>query len=235
MSPETEERQGRRRPTAWVALATVASVASLAIGATLALFSASESSSTNSFAAGTVTVGLGAASTTCNIVELMPGDSSTQYTSGPTVNSVQVNGSQTKLRCTYNVKYTGSADAYLAVDVALANGATSLFTGTSSGLQVVLKDASRTYIDNTSYTTLGGTSATLVAGTPVTNLLINDTPASTNTLVSFTIDYSLPIGAPNSLQGGSSSVVLTFHAVQAANQSLGTCVAGRQCNTLNWS
>lgn len=234
MNAEREERD-RRRPTAWLALATVASVASLTIGATLALFSASETSSTNTFSSGTVSVGLGAASTTCNIVELMPGDSSTQYSSGPVVNSVQVNGSQNKLRCTYNVKYTGSADAYLAVDFALSNGATSLYTGTGSGLQVVLKDASRTYIDNTSYTTIGGTSATVAAGTPVTNLLINDTPVSTNTLVSFTIDYSLPIDAPNALQAGSTSVVLTFHAVQAVNQSLGSCVAGRQCNTLNWS
>lgn len=234
MNTETQERE-RRRPTAWLALASVASVASLAFGATLALFSASETSSTNTFSAGTVSVGLGATSTTCNIVELMPGDSSTQYASGPVVNSVQVNGSQSKLRCTYNVKYTGSADAYLAVDFALANGATSLYTGTSSGLQIVMKDGAHTYVDNTTYATVGGTSATFAAGTPVTNLLINDTPASTNTLVSFTIDYSLPIGAPNALQAGSASVILTFHAVQAANQSLGSCVAGRQCNTLNWS
>jgi len=110
-----------------------------------------------------------------------------------------------------------------------------LYTGSENGLQIVLKDATRTYVSNTSFTSLAGTSTTVAAGTPVTNLLINDVPASTDTLVSFTVDYSLPIGAPNLLQGGSASVVLTFHAVQAVNQSLGTCVAGRQCNTLNWS
>lgn len=222
---EPDDKERRRRSPVWLALAGVASVATLTLGATLALFSATESSSTNSFSTGTVSVGLGAASTTCNILEMMPGDSSTQY---PT-------GSQNKVRCTYNVKYTGSADAYLAVDVALTNGATSLYTGTGSGLQIVLKDGTHTYIDNTGYTALGGSTTTVVAGTPVTNLLINDTPATTGTLVSFTVDYSLPIGAPNSLQGGSASVVLTFHAVQSVNQSLGSCVAGRQCNTLNWS
>ncbi len=235
MTIETIQQPTKRRSAVWLALAGVASVASLTIGATLALFSATETSSSNSFSAGTVSVGLGAASTTCNIVEMMPGDSSTQYSAGPIVNAVQVNGSQNKLRCTYNVKYTGSADAYLAVDFALANGSTALYTGSENGLQIVLKDATRTYVSNTSFTSLAGTSTTVAAGTPVTNLLINDVPASTDTLVSFTVDYSLPIGAPNLLQGGSASVVLTFHAVQAVNQSLGTCVAGRQCNTLNWS
>ncbi|MEY4031135.1 MAG: hypothetical protein RL573_46, partial [Actinomycetota bacterium] len=39
----------------------------------------------------------------------------------------------------------------------------------------------------------------------------------------------------NSLQGGTASITLTFHAVQAANQSVGSCVAGQQCSTIVWS
>jgi hypothetical protein len=29
-------------------------------------------------------------------------------------------------------------------------------------------------------------------------------------------------------------VTLTFHAVQASNQPLGGCVAGRQCSDITW-
>ena len=36
------------------------------------------------------------------------------------------------------------------------------------------------------------------------------------------------------LQGADTSITLTFHAVQSANQPIGSCRAGRQCNTITW-
>jgi hypothetical protein len=37
------------------------------------------------------------------------------------------------------------------------------------------------------------------------------------------------------LQGATTSISLTFRAVQSANQPVGSCVVGRQCNTISWS
>lgn len=64
-----------------VALA-FAAVSALAVGATMALFSATQTSGSNTFAAGTVSVGLGSTSTTCTVTNMMPGDSSANYGSG---------------------------------------------------------------------------------------------------------------------------------------------------------
>jgi hypothetical protein len=129
------------------------------------------------------------------------------------------------------VKYTGSASAYLAVDVAVSNGSTALYDTTANGLQFYLKDGSSTsYVNGTSFTQQGGGSATLpVAG--ASNLLVSTSPASNGTAVNFSLDYLLPATAGNSFQGGSTTVTLTFHAVQSGNNTLpGTCAAGQQCN-----
>ena len=66
------------------------------------------------------------------------------------------------------------------------------------------------------------------------HILISKTAATTNTAVSFDIDYLLPLLAPNALQGGNTTITLTFRAVQSANQPIGVCEAGRQCNTITW-
>jgi predicted ribosomally synthesized peptide with SipW-like signal peptide len=140
-------------------------------------------------------------------------------------------GSPASVTCTYNVKYTGSANAWLAVDVAVSNGSTALYDGTANGLQLYLKDgAPTTYLNGTSYTQQGGGSAALPVGT-TSNLLVSTTAATTGTAVNFSLDYLLPSSAGNSYQGGSATVTLTFHAVQSGNNALpGTCAAGQQCN-----
>jgi hypothetical protein len=156
----------------------------------------------------------------------MPGDSSTGYGSG----------SASLTPCTYNVIYTGSASAWLAVDVSIVSGATSLYTGTSTGLQfLVAVQGGVTIINGTTYKVLAGTDTAVAAGTPVTNVLLSSTPAVTSAAVQFNLNYLLPLLAPDVLQGGSASVALTFHAVQSSNQPLGSCLAGRQCNTIVWS
>jgi hypothetical protein len=153
-------------------------------------------------------------------------------------------GGKTAATCTYNVKYTGSASAWLGVDVTVTNGSTPLYDGSATGLQIYLKDGSTTYLTSTApavgttYVKEGGTSASLPAGT-TSNLLVSTSPATTNTAVSFTLDYAVPIATGNSYQGGSATVTLTFHAVQSNNNALPSdCAAGQQCNpgsTFVWS
>ena len=55
--------------------------------------------------------------------------------------------------------------------------------------------------------------------------------AITNSAVSFSLDYAVPIVSGNTYQGGSATVTLTFHAVQSGNNPLPlTCTtAGAQC------
>lgn len=205
--------------------AALAAAGALVMGTTSALYSATETSATNTFNSGTVTVGLGSTSTTCAITNMVPGDSSSGYGSG----------SQALSQCNYKVKYTGSATAWLAVDVAVNAGATPLYTATSDGLQVLVKTTGgTTLMNNTTYKNPAGTDTTLSAGSVASNLLISASPAATDDAFQFNIDYLLPLLSPNSTQGGSASVTLTFHAVQSGNQPLLACVAGRQCNTIVW-
>jgi hypothetical protein len=217
------------------AVATLGAAATLAGGLTFGLFSATGSSGANTFTAGTVTVAPGSTtSVTCTISNMVPGDSST----GAPI------GSKADGSCTYNVAYTGSANAWLAVDVAVSNGSTPLYDSGATGLQLYLKDGSSTYLTSTAptagstYTTQGGASASLPAST-TSNLLVNSSPAATNTAVNFALDYAVPTATPSSYQGGSTTVTLTFHAVQAGNNPLPAgCAAGHQCNassTFAWS
>jgi len=226
----------RRLALAGAATAIVGSAATLVAGFTFGLFSASEASGANSFTAGTVSVGLGTpASVTCTITDMVPGDSS----AGAPI------GSKADTTCTYNVKYTGSVGAYLAVDVTVANGTTSLYDGTATGLQLYLVDATpTTYVTSTAptagttYQQQGGTAASLPVGTTA-NLLVSTTPATASQAVSFSLDYALPSASGNTYQGGSTTVTLTFHAVQSGNNPLpGACAAGQQCNNgsgFSWS
>ena len=221
---ELEQRKGRSGPRYLLSAIMMVGALGFAAWGTTALFSDSLSNRTDAFTAGTVTVGLGSTSTTCNVSELAPGDSSTAYGSG----------SADKVRCTFNVEYTGSLPAYLGVDVNLLNGAKALYTGSANGLQAKIAADGVGVINGTTYNNSAGVATPVVAGTSVNNILLSTTPVNTGRTVTFTVDYLLPLAAPNSLQGGSSTVQLTFKAVQSANQTT-SCVAGRQCTTIAWS
>jgi predicted ribosomally synthesized peptide with SipW-like signal peptide len=206
-------------------LAAIGAVGVLALGTTLSLFSDSDTSATNTFVSGTVEVGPNGASTTCSVGQIMPGDSSTNYGSGSTAMTP----------CTYNVVYTGTAPAWLAVDVLVDGGTPNLFTGTGEGLQFLVRaDGETNIVDGTSYLDPGGSPTVVSAGSAVTDILVSETPAVTNDTVQFGIDYLLPLLAPNALQGGTAEITLTFHAVQSANQPIGSCIAGRQCLDITW-
>jgi predicted ribosomally synthesized peptide with SipW-like signal peptide len=213
-----------------VAIALASSVGAagvLTIGATNALFGATETSATNTFAAGTVSVAAGTpSSVTCAVTGMVPGDSSAGYGSG----------SESLVKCSYKVKYTGTSGAWLGVDVAVAGGTPNLYTGTATGLQLkVSVNGSAAMVDGTTYKTAAGVDTTVVSGTPVTNLLINTVQAAQNDEFSIDVTYALPIAAPNALQGGTSSLALTFHAIQSANNPIGTCAVNKQCSTITWS
>ena len=234
-------RASVRKPlvVAAAAATAVGAVATLTAGFTFGLFSATESSGTNSFTAGTVSVTTGSpASVTCTISAMVPGDSS----AGAPI------GNNSDTTCTYNVKYTGTASAYLGVDIAIANGSTALYDDSATGLQLYLKDGSSTsYVTSTAptagttFTKEGGTSAALPTGT-TSDLLVSTTPATNGQAVDFSLDYALPIASGNTYQGGSTTVTLTFHAVQSGSNALpADCAAGQQCtadgdsSTFQWS
>jgi len=213
-----------------VAIALASSVGAagvLTIGATNALFGATETSATNTFAAGTVSVAAGTpSSVTCAVTGMVPGDSSAGSGSG----------SESLVKCSYKVKYTGTSGAWLGVDVAVAGGTPNLYTGTATGLQLkVSVNGSAAMVNGTTYKTAAGVDTTVVSGTPVTNLLINSVQAAQNDEFSIDVTYALPIAAPNALQGGTSSLALTFHAIQSANNPIGTCAVNKQCSTITWS
>jgi len=200
--------------------------AALVVGATMALFSATRTSDANTFTAGTVSVGIGSESVTCEISQIMPGDSSAGHPVG----------SKDMSTCVYDVRYTGNAPAWLAVDVLVDGGSPSLYTAGANGFQLLLKTgAGLTLVNGTTFTAVNGTATSLADGVSTDNLLLNAAPAAQNDSVRFDVDYLLPTLAPNALQGGTVSVTLTFHAVQSDNQPIGSCVAGRQCNSITWS
>lgn len=203
----------------------VVATSALAVGTTSALFSASAASGASTFATGTVTVGPGGTSTTCAVANMMPGDSSTNYGSG----------SASLAPCDYRVKYTGSSPAWLAADITVTAGSTALYTATSTGLQMkVAVTGGPTLMNGTTVMSAAGSTVPVVSGTATGNILLSTTPAATNDTVRFDIDYLLPLLAPNTLQGGTVSVTITFRAAQAANQPLGTCLAGRLCSDISW-
>ena len=211
----------------WVpSLMGVLALGAVGIGVTSSLFSDTQTSVANTFEAGTVKVGLGSTTRVCTVSDMLPGDSSSNYGSG----------SQSLLPCIYDVVYTGTSTAWLAVDIAVTGGPPALYTGDGSGLQLKLDaNGSTTFVSGTSYTAVNGSSTNIASGSTIRNLLVSATPATKNTSVLFNVNYLLPTLAPNALQGGNASVALTFHAVQSANQPIGSCVAGRQCNSITWS
>ena len=207
-------------------LAGVLAMGAVGLGVTSALFIDTQTSIANTFEAGSVEVGLGSTSRVCSVTDMLPGDSSANYGSG----------SQSLLPCIYDVTYTGTSSAWLAVDIAVTGGPPALYTGSGSGLQLKLDaDGSTSFVTGTSYTTVSGSASNISSGATISNLLVSATPATQNSSVIFNLNYLLPTLAPNSLQGGAASVTLTFHAVQSANQPIGSCVAGRQCNSITWS
>jgi len=240
----TRSKNRRRFRTAGI-LGLALGVGFVLTGIAFGLFGSTTPSSANAFSAGKVVVGTGGgASVQCNVTNLAPGDASSGYPSGSGV------ANQSFAQCRYFVTYSGSVPAYLGLDVAVANsGGNKLYDGTSTGLQLLVQDSSgTTYIGRaaghggTNYTAQSGASfgTTLNSGATASDLLISTGPESGSPTAfsdEFTVDYNLPIPASDANIGGTTTVTLTFHAVQAANNPLpsGCTSSGVSCTGLTWS
>jgi hypothetical protein len=218
---------------------SLGAVATLATGVTFGLFSASVTSAPNEFSSGSVTLGT-PTQVTCSISGMLPGESSANAPIGN-------NADET---CTYDVTYTGTTDAYLAVDISVYNPSTTapdLYDGSDSGLQLYLADTTNdvTYVtgdtgdDPTNGTTfLADTGAgtptltTLPLNTrptgspPVYNstedLLSTAAPVAAGATVQLNLDYAIPTGSA-AFNGGDADVVLTIHAVQDTDANVLAC------------
>jgi hypothetical protein len=214
-------------------------VATLATGVTFGLFSASVTSGPNEFSSGSVTLGT-PTQVTCHISGMLPGQSSTNAPIGS-------NADET---CTYDVTYTGTTDAYLAVDVSVYNPSTTapnLYDGSDSGLQLYLADTTNdvTYVtgDTVAAPTKGTTfladtgttpvQTTLPLNTPPTtgpppvydstaDLLSTADPVASGATVQLNLDYAIPTGS-GAFNGGDADVVLTIHAVQDTSSNVLAC------------
>ncbi len=221
---------------------TLGAVATLATGVTFGLFSASVTSAPNEFSSGSVTLGT-PTQVTCHISGMLPGESSVGAPIGN-------NADET---CTYDVTYTGTTDAYLAVDISVYNPDAgtepSLYDGSDSGLQLYLADSTNdvTYVtgdepgDLTKGTTFvadtggaDGTVTTLPLNTPPTGPTDAPVYDSTQDLLSTTsavgagatVELNLDYAIPTgsaAFNGGDADVVLTIHAVQDTDSNILAC------------
>ena len=191
----------------------------------LARFSTTRSSATSTVAAGTVTLGTNV-SGACGVTNMLPGASPTP--------------------CTLTATYSGSAPAYVAVDVLIetqaGNGGTALYNPADSAhdLQVAVS-SSPPAVSYTRPTVL----TTCPTGAPggsscyeLDNELLSLTPtaaAPPNTTVTFTTTVSLPATTTTGYRGGAAQIILTVHATQSGNNSASGCTAGQSCASVRWS
>lgn len=207
-------------------VSAVAAGALIAVGVTSAFFSATGAGN-NSFATGTVTLS-NTASSACSATNVAPG--------------------KTISNCTLTATYTGTVSAYLGLDVFIATKAAAVGnplynpTDATHALSVAISDGSTTYTMPTTATTCPST-GTFTATNGYTCYELDKELVSTATFSNaaartFTTSASLPTGsaaAENPYQGGTAAVLLTVHATQAANQTLGTCTVGAACTSIQWS
>jgi hypothetical protein len=226
----TTKSPKRRLLTAASTLLTLVAVSSLTAVTSFGLFSADAGTQTASYAAGTVTFAPGSP-TSCTFTGLLPGGSS-----------------QT---CQVTVTYTGTAPAWLSVDVFVATqpgpqvGAENLYSPFASDhpmvLSVTTASPSATFAlpssivscpsagpDGNNYSTFA------------TCYEINDVLANTASVISgsstFTISASLPANSNTAYQNGTAVVVIRPHAVQSGNNgNTGSCAAGAVCPGISWS
>jgi hypothetical protein len=99
----------------------VGAIATLAMGASFALFSAQSQSGTKTFAAGTVKFNTDQSSTysVCSETNLEPGDSSTGYVGANVLDSG--NHDPLLTPCTFYGEYTGSLSAYVGLDITVTS------------------------------------------------------------------------------------------------------------------
>jgi hypothetical protein len=217
-------------------LLLVAGTAGIVMAATVlvafARFSATEPSQSDKFTAGTVTLSTSAVST-CAVSQMLPGAAPSP--------------------CQLKSTYTGTASAYLGLDVLIATksgspGSIALYNPSDStkDLQITISDNQGSPVTYVSPSTSFGTAlVSCPAGSgfdssytcyQLTKLLVSTTPStSLSGPDTFTTTVTLPSNNPSGYQGGTASIALTVHAAQSAHQSLAGCAAGNACTSITWS
>lgn len=180
------------------ALATVGAVGTLAAGVTFGLFTASSPAQSNTFSSGTVTM-TSDATGICQVTNAVPGDSGT---------------------CTLVATYTGSAPAYMGLDVSATGALLSSLNNDTNGLHYTVTDD-----QSVSYAT-------------ASNDLVNVTPETSGAAShTFTVSWDIPKTTDNTFQNKSATITLQAHAVQSQhNPEAGTaCTAGTSCSDISWT
>jgi hypothetical protein len=191
-------------------------VAMLVTGVTFGLFSATPStSSTSTFATGTVSIG-SPANTVCLVTNMVPGDDSMGYNP-----QLAGNTDPPFLSCEFQVTYTGSAPAYIGLTAA-----------TSGNLPLLWQiGQSATDTTNADQFASGGVINSNSAADP----MYVATDSGADHTYTFWVDYALPSSYTSQVNTGA-SISLTVYAVQQGNNGIGACTVGQQCNQITaWS
>ncbi|MFI5036231.1 MAG: hypothetical protein ACHQFZ_08530 [Acidimicrobiales bacterium] len=201
-------------------VATLTAAGVFTASATFGLFKATTAITTNHFSSGTVTL-TSDLSGACSVTGILPG--------------------ATASTCTLKATYSGTAPAFLALNVLIKTqagvGGTKLYNPTDSAndLLITIKDNQTPQVTYTIPTT-GFTGGICPGGSTCyqfNNELVNKLPfTSASSPVTFTVTASLPAGSTSGYQGGAAQVILTAHAVQSAhNGSTSSCTAGQECDS----
>lgn len=213
--------RNRRFTLVLSAVGIVGAAAALAIGASYALFTSTANPQTATISAQTVTLteaGTSASSTACTFSDLVPGDSTG-------------NG------CTYTVDYTGSAPAWLLLNVSTTStpgvGGKPLLDNGVYGLipTISAPSAAGEYSFGTQLFGWGNSTTSNCTSPTATgevcsrdNNQVVDTyePLTAGNSWTFTISGAMNVGTPaqnNPYQGGSATITITAWAVQATNNT----------------
>jgi hypothetical protein len=124
-----------------------------------------------------------------------------------------------------NVKNTGSISLASVTLSTTATTTSLLDTDTTNGLQMVIDKCSVAWTESGAgppYTyTCGGTTSSVLASAPVigTNLALSNLTLTAGADNFLRVTLTLPSGAPNTLQGKSSTINYAFTATQRAGQA----------------
>jgi predicted ribosomally synthesized peptide with SipW-like signal peptide len=216
-------------------------IATLATGASFALFSSTADGSANTFTAGTVVLATDATATApCDQVNLAPGDSSVNF---KTNDGSPNPGSRTLASCTAGVDYTGSLGAFIGVYYTFSSssglgvagglpllnsfGLSSTNAQTQFEIDYTGPSASPGWpeLDDAQINSISCNSAATASlvqtctGNSQTYIMDLTTDSSPTVDLTDAIDYYLPSTAGNLYQGSTLTVTLHFMAVQADNNN----------------
>jgi len=211
-------------------LASLVAVSSLVFVGTYGLFSSSATPQANTFAAGTVSFAPGSPQS-CTFTGMLPG--------------------ATAQTCQVTVTYSGTAAAWLGLDVFVAtkpgaqSGAENLYNPSAADNPMTLTVTST--IPSATFTNPSSTVTCPSSGLDGANYTsynecyeIDNELASTSAVTSgsttFTISASLPANSNTAYQNGTAVVVVRPEVTQSKNNGLtGSCSAGSVCAGIAWS